>query len=78
MSPLGIQRTIAFLIFFSPWIYVPTIFKEVVFIVAGILLFLSTLDIRRTAKQKEADRQAHPSEEVKTEPAPVHPHIPSI
>lgn len=49
MSPLGTQRTIAILIFLSPWIYVPSVSKDIFFIVAGILLYLSTLDIRRRA-----------------------------
>ncbi len=78
MSPLGIQRTIAFLIFFSPWIYVPTVFKEVIFIIAGILLFLSTLDIRKSSKQKEVERPVPPQAEPQAETHSVHPHIPSI
>lgn len=47
MSPLGIQRTIAVLIFISPWIFTPSVFKDIVFIIAGVLLFISTLDLRR-------------------------------
>ena len=50
MSPLGIQRTVAVIIFISPWIFTPGIFKEVVFIVAGVLLFISTLDLRKRQK----------------------------
>jgi hypothetical protein len=47
MSPLGIKRTVAFLLIISPWIFVPSVLKDVVFIVAGVLLFISTLDLRR-------------------------------
>lgn len=47
MSPLGIQRLVAFIIFFSPWIFIPNAFKDIVFIVSGIFLFLSTLDLRK-------------------------------
>lgn len=50
MSPLGIQRTIAVLIFISPWIFIPGVFKDVVFIVSGILLFVSTLDLRKRVR----------------------------
>jgi hypothetical protein len=50
MSPLGIQRTVAVLLIISPWIYIPGIFKEFIFIVAGILLFISTLDLKKKPK----------------------------
>ena len=76
MSPLGIQRTIAVILFLSPWIYIPAVYKDVLFIIAGVLLYISTLDIRRT-------KPTHGHEE-KTESMPPqaveqsHPHIPSI
>jgi hypothetical protein len=74
MSPLGIQRTIAVILFLSPWLYIPNVFKDILFIVAGVLLYISTLDIRKT-------KPVHTHEE-KTE-STVHqeshtPHIPSI
>jgi hypothetical protein len=47
MSPIGIQRTVAIILILSPWIFIPGVFKEVVFIVAGILLLVSTLDLRK-------------------------------
>jgi hypothetical protein len=47
MSPLGIKRTIAILLILSPWIFIPGIFKDIVFIIAGIFLFISTLDLRK-------------------------------
>ena len=53
MSPLGIQRTVAVIIFLSPWIFTPGIFKEVVFVIAGVLLFISTLDLKK--KQRVVD-----------------------
>ncbi len=58
MSPIGIQRTVAVLILISPWIFIPGIFKDVVFIVAGVLLFVSTLDLRKRSRiqEKQDDR----------------------
>ena len=53
MSPLGIKRTVALLIVLSPWIFIPSVFKDVVFIIAGILLFVSTLDLRKKVVQSE-------------------------
>lgn len=47
MSPLGIKRFVATLLVFSPWIFIPGLFKDAVFIVIGALLFISTLDLRR-------------------------------
>jgi hypothetical protein len=49
MSPLGIKRFVAFLLVVSPWIFIPGLFKDIVFIIAGILLFISTLDLRKKA-----------------------------
>lgn len=58
MSPIGIQRTVAVLILISPWVFIPGIFKDVVFIVAGVLLFVSTLDLRKRSRiqEKQDDR----------------------
>jgi hypothetical protein len=47
MSPLGIKRFVALLLVLSPWIFIPGIFKDAIFIILGILLFISTLDLRR-------------------------------
>lgn len=47
MSPLGIKRTVAIILILSPWIFIPGIFKDIIFIIAGILLFISTLDLRK-------------------------------
>lgn len=74
MSPLGIQRTIAVILFLSPWIYFPAVYKDVLFIIAGVLLYISTLDIRRT--------KVNSHNEEKTESTPPAPqpqaHIPNI
>lgn len=82
MSPVGTQRAIAIIIFLSPWIYVPMPLKELVFIMAGVLLFISTLDIKRSAKQKETPPQHHVHHEVQTQEtsqhSSVHPTVPSI
>ncbi len=63
MSPLGIKRTVAVLLIVSPWIFVPGIFKDVVFIIAGVLLFVSTLDLRKKA--------IHHAEHPENESVPV-------
>lgn len=61
MSPLGIKRFVAFILVLSPWIFIPGVFKEVVFVVAGMLLFVSTLDLRRKTVR-------HNHEEVESVP----------
>ena len=53
MSPLGIQRTIAIFLFISPWIFIPGIYKDIFFILAGIFLFVSTLDLKKRQKTFE-------------------------
>lgn len=49
MSPLGIKRFVAVLLILSPWIFIPGLFKDAVFIVLGVLLFVGTLDLRKKA-----------------------------
>lgn len=51
MSPLGIKRLVAFLLILSPWIFIPGLFKDAIFIIMGILLFVSTLDLRRKTRE---------------------------
>ena len=53
MSPLGIQRTIAIFLFISPWIFIPGIYKDIFFILAGVFLFVSTLDLKKRPKTFE-------------------------
>ncbi len=65
MSPLGIQRTIAIIIFASPWVFIPGVFKDIVFIVAGIFLFVSTLDLKR---RQRATYEDHHEETVSEAP----------
>lgn len=47
MSPLGIKRFVAVLLILSPWIFIPGLFKDAIFIILGVLLFISTLDLRK-------------------------------
>lgn len=47
MSPLGIKRAVAVLLIISPWIFVPGLLKDAVFIFAGFFLYISTLDLRK-------------------------------
>lgn len=67
MSPLGIKRTVAILLILSPWIFIPGLIKDVFFIIAGVFLFISTLDLRR--------RTVHGGEhhENESNPVPAHP-----
>ncbi len=67
MSPLGIKRAVAFLLVISPWIFIPGLFKDVIFIIAGILLFVSTLDLRK--------KVVHSDHHQETESRPVTNHI---
>lgn len=59
MSPLGIQRTVAILAIISPFIFIPGIFKDAVFIIVGVLLFVSTLDLKK--KQLKTESRAEES-----------------
>lgn len=68
MSPLGIKRTVAILLVLSPWIFIPGLVKDVIFIFAGILLFISTLDLRK----KTVTQPLHHQE---TESKPVTPVV---
>lgn len=63
MSPLGIKRFVALLLVLSPWIFIPGLFKDVAFIIAGVLLFISTLDLRRKTVR-------HHDQEVESVPPP--------
>ncbi len=67
MSPLGIKRTVAVLLVISPWIFIPGLFKDVIFIIAGILLFVSTLDLRKKVVYHEHHQE--------TESRPAASHI---
>lgn len=66
MSPLGIKRTVAILLIVSPWIFIPGILKDIFFIVAGIFLYISTLDLRR--------KVVHNPDHQETESNPVREH----
>jgi hypothetical protein len=67
MSPLGIKRTVAILLLLSPWIFIPSIFKDVIFILAGILLYISTLDLRK--------KVVHSEHHQETESRPISTHL---
>lgn len=67
MSPLGIKRSVAVLLVLSPWIFIPGVFKDVIFIIAGFLLFISTLDLRK--------KVIHSDQHQETESRPAPPHI---
>ncbi len=66
MSPLGIKRFVAVLLVLSPWIFIPSIFKDVVFIIAGVFLYISTLDLRK--------KVVHSPDHQETESNPVIEH----
>lgn len=67
MSPLGIKRSVAFLLILSPWIFIPGVFKDIIFILAGILLFISTLDLRK--------KIVHTEHHQETESRPTNQHL---
>ena len=67
MSPLGIKRTVAVLLILSPWIFIPGILKDIIFILAGIFLYISTLDLRK--------KVVHHPDHQETESNPVREHI---
>lgn len=69
MSPLGIKRSVAVLLVLSPWIFIPGVFKDVIFIFAGTLLFISTLDLRK--------KVVHSDHHQETESKPVSSHLPT-
>ncbi len=66
MSPLGIKRTVAVLLVLSPWIFVPSLFKDVFFMIAGVFLYISTLDLRK--------KVVHGPDHQETESNPVREH----
>jgi hypothetical protein len=68
MSPLGIQRTVALLLLISPWIYIPSIYKEIIFIIAGVFLYISTVDIRKKPKVHDEGSDAASLESSPTTP----------
>lgn len=65
MSPLGIKRTVAFLLVISPWIFVPGIIKDIFFVIAGVFLFISTLDLRKkiAVNPDHQETESHPVKE---------------
>ncbi len=67
MSPLGIKRTVAVLLVLSPWIFIPGPIKDIIFIIAGVLLFISTLDLRK--------KVVHSEHREETESRPVISHV---
>lgn len=67
MSPLGIKRTVAVILILSPWIFVPGLFKDIIFIFAGIFLYISTLDLRK--------KVVHHPDHQETESDPRREHI---
>lgn len=50
MSSTRTQRIIAFILLISPWIYLPAIFKEIIFIALAVILYLSTVPLYRKHK----------------------------
>jgi hypothetical protein len=67
MSATRTQRIIAVILLISPWIYIPTIFKEIIFILLAGLLYLSTIEIRK--KHKDSfEAEAEPVTPIITNP----------
>jgi hypothetical protein len=57
MTPTGIRRTVALLLVLSPWIFIPGVFKDIIFIGIGILLFISTFDLRKKSNNHSPTHQ---------------------
>jgi hypothetical protein len=68
MSPLGIKRLVAILLVLSPWVFIPGLFKDAIFIILGILLYISTLDLRRkiTREATHQETESMPMREAQT------------
>jgi hypothetical protein len=67
MSPLGIKRFIALVLVLSPWVFLPGLFKDAIFIALGILLFVSTMDLRKRSKiSPDQETESMPHREVAT------------
>jgi hypothetical protein len=59
MSSIRTQRVIAAIILISPWIYLPTVIKEVIFILLAGILYLSTVPLHKKHKTEfDTDAQA--------------------
>ena len=43
-------RIISIVLILSPWVYVPTIYKEIFLVVIGIVLLAITIDIKKKIK----------------------------
>lgn len=52
MSSTRTQRIIAFILLISPWIYLPNVFKEIIFIALAVILYLSTVSLYRKHKNE--------------------------
>jgi len=52
------QRFIALLLLVSPWIYIPTAFKEVLMMLLGVTLFFITIDIRKKKREDSLEVKA--------------------
>lgn len=50
MSSTRTQRIIAFIILISPWIYLPTAIKEIIFLALAVILYLSTVPLHKKSK----------------------------
>ncbi len=69
MSSTRTQRIIAFILLISPWIYLPTIFKEIIFIALAVILYLSTVPLHKKHKGDfDADSQSHSHAHSHTHP----------
>lgn len=60
MSSTRTQRIIAFILLISPWMYFPTIIKEIIFIALAVILYLSTIPLYKKHKSEyDVDAEPH-------------------
>ncbi len=76
MSSTRTQRIIAFILFISPWIYLPTVFKEIIFIALAVILYLSTVPLYKKHKTEyDVDAQVSTHTHTTTH---THPDITKV
>ena len=59
MSGNKVQRIIALLLILSPWMYIPSVFKDIYFIILAVFLYISTIDLKKRREQKEKQKEGY-------------------
>ena len=77
MSSTRTQRIIAIILLISPWIYLPTTIKEIIFIALSIILYLSTIPLH---KKHRVEFDADATTSSTHSHTDIHPHtvVPTV